>query len=143
MYSKVFYSSILVSLLLTSLNVFAGFLIVVNDKTDLDSISVKELRSVYLKKVTSLPTGESAVVSGLKEGDVRDEFLLKVLRKTDSTLNSYWSRLIFTGRANPPRLFSSSEQLLEFIAKTPGAIAYINDDAIMIDGVKKLELIDE
>ena len=140
MFSKVLYSFVFVSLLSSSLNALANFVVIANDNAGLSSVSSKDFRAIYLKKKLYLASGEMAVVAGIKEGDARDLFISDVLRKSESTLNSYWARLMFSGRANPPRLFSSSDEVLEFVAATPGAIAYIADDAELIDGVKLLSL---
>lgn len=140
MFSKTLYFSVFTSLILSSINVFADFVMVANADAPVDSISVKGLRYLYLKKKLYLYEGQVATVTGLEKGPARDSFCADVLRKSEATLNSYWSRLIFTGRASPPRLYSDENALLEFVAKTPGAIAYVGENTTLIDGVKLLEV---
>ena len=139
MYSKLIILPVLLCSILLSSHVFAGYVVVANESMKADSIKAKDLRNIYLKKKRYLYENQVAEPTGLEDGEARLEFISKVLRKTESTLNSYWSRLIFTGRANPPRLFSSQDELMQYIARTPGAIGYMDSDSTIIQGVKIIE----
>ena len=113
----------------------AGFIIVANSDTELSSISKAQLKKVYLKKVPLLPNGKPAAVTGLKEGDARDDFIKSILHKSEASLHSYWSRLMFSGRGEPPRLFKTEEELLEYIRKTPGAIGFVDSNTQLGENV--------
>ena len=52
------------------------------------------------------------------------------MRKTLPQLNSYWSRLIFTGRGQPPFAVSGNSEVLEFIASNPNMIGYVDVRAL-------------
>ena len=141
MFSK-YLQVLLITLILLTPGAYAEFQIVANANVGFDQMSVTNFRKVYLKKVPVLPDGEAAYVVGLEEGDARKDIVKNVLRRSESSLNAYWSRLIFSGRTSMPRLFETDQQLLEFVAKTPGAIGFTNAGVELIDGVKAIELTD-
>ena len=61
-----------------------------------------------------------------KEGPVREDFGNKFLKKNPSQLKAQWARQIFTGGAKPPKEMASDDEILKFVANTPGAIAYMD-----------------
>ena len=46
-----------------------------------------------------------------------------------SQIRAYWSRLVFTGRAQPPREAADADEVRRLLQSTPGAIAYLPLDA--------------
>ncbi|HAU14102.1 MAG TPA: phosphate ABC transporter substrate-binding protein, partial [Gammaproteobacteria bacterium] len=77
--------------------------IIVNNTNDIQEISVEDVASIFLGKSRQLPDGTKVVPLDQLEGSgLKQEFYAKVVRKTLPQLNSYWSRLIFTGRGQPP-----------------------------------------
>ncbi len=131
--------TILLSIIFSS-TAHAGFVIVANSDSGLNEMSVAELKKVYLKKIPTLPNGKSATVVGLTKGNARDEFLKTVLRKSESNLNSYWSRLMFSGRADSPRLFKTNSEVLDYIRSTPGAIGFVDSNVNLGDNITSITL---
>lgn len=138
MFSKHLTMALLFLVLSTSAQ--AGFIVIANTESGLEKISAAELRKVYLKKIPVLPNGQSAQVVGLKEGSAREVFLKTVLRKSESSLNSYWSRLMFSGRATPPRLFNSDQEVLDYVKQHAGAIGFINSETSISGQVQAIEV---
>ncbi|MNP49690.1 hypothetical protein D3C76_1438950 [compost metagenome] len=52
--------------------------------------------------------------------------------KSASQLKAHWSKIIFTGRGQPPQAVSSSAEVKKRVAENPGTIGYI--DAREVDG---------
>ena len=46
--------------------------------------------------------------------------------KSLSQVNAYWARLLFTGRASPPRSLPSPAAILQSVRENKDAIAYID-----------------
>ena len=138
MFSRAFQSILLLMFFSASAN--AGFTVVANLDAGLNEISITELKKLYLKKVPLLPNGKPVIVAGLERGDARNEFIKNVLRRSDASLHAYWSRLMFSGRADPPKLFQTDVELLEYIRRTPGAIGFVDSSVSLGDNVTSVSL---
>ena len=84
---------------------------------------------LYLGRRTSLPDGRSARLLDLPAGPERDLFYERLTAKNPSQIRAYWSRLVFTGRAQPPREAADADEVRRLLQSTPGAIAYLPLDA--------------
>ncbi len=62
--------------------------------------------------------------------NARTEFLAKVLDKTEQQLRAHWTRMIFTGKAKPPRNAQTAEEVLRYVSDTPGAIGYVESEKL-------------
>jgi hypothetical protein len=61
----------------------------------------------------------------MKSGDIHNEFLKKMLDKTPSQYEAFWKKLIFSGQGKAPVSFNTPEEILSYVAATPGAISYV------------------
>jgi len=94
-----------------------------------ETASASDLERIFLGKAKSLPGGARVVPINLEPGNaVRDEFNTKVLNKSDSQLKSYWSRLVFTGKAQPPQDVGSEAEMINMIKNNPNMIGYVSAD---------------
>ena len=71
-----------------------------------------------------------------KSGATRDTFDKNVLGKSGAELSTYWSRLIFTGKAKAPVEVGSDAEVKARLAANPAAIGYVSDAAV--DGSVKV-----
>lgn len=78
----------------------------------------------------------SVTVIYQKGGPTRGTFDQKVLGKSGADLSTYWSRLIFTGKAKAPVEVGSDADVKAKLAANPSAVGYISDDAV--DGSVKV-----
>jgi hypothetical protein len=61
---------------------------------------------------------------------VRDEFYLRIANKTPALLKAYWSKMVFTGRGQPPGELADSAAIRRKVADDPDAIGYIERGAL-------------
>ncbi|NRB36994.1 MAG: phosphate ABC transporter substrate-binding protein [Pseudomonadales bacterium] len=119
----------------------AELVVIVNPENTLTTLSHASVRKIFLRKVKSFPDGTLARPSELESGNERDKFNTKFLKKTESSLSSYWARMLFSGKANPPRQFNSQKAIKTYVASTPDAIGYIDssnvDSSIKVIAVHK------
>jgi len=100
------------------------------------SASAADVAKLFLGKSKSLPGGTKVIPINLESGNaVREEFNGTVLKKSDSQLKSYWSRLVFTGKAQPPKDVGSEADAIELVKNNPNMIGYVSSGAV-VDGVK-------
>lgn len=109
----------------------AELAVVVNVDNPVDDISFEELVNVFLGKSRQIADGVKVVPIDQLEGEAaRVEFYDKVIRKSPSQLNSYWSRLIFAGKGRPPYAVSDDQEVLEFVSANPSMIGYVDMTAV-------------
>lgn len=82
-----------------------------------------ELVHLYMGRLNRLPSGLSALTLDLE--DAREAFYAGLVNKRLSEINAYWARLVFSGRASPPRTVATVEEMLDIVANNPGAIGYV------------------
>jgi len=109
---------------------FAEVAVIVNpsngDALDKDSIS-----RLFLNKAKAFPSGTQAEPIALAEGAAAtDEFNGKVLNKTAAQLTAFWSKLVFTGKGQPPKALSSDADVVAAVAANAGAIGYVDAGAV-------------
>lgn len=109
-----------------SLSAQAEVAVVVNhdSKVRLDE---RDVRKVFLGKLTTLADGAEIFPVDLPVGNAtREYFLNKVLHKSEASLNSHWSRMMFSSNAKPPKAVANVAAVKEEIRKNPYAIAYLD-----------------
>jgi len=62
-----------------------------------------------------------------------------VIKKDDSALKVYWSKLLFTGKAQPPDEIGDDAAVKKWVATNPDAIGYV--DGKFVDSSVKVLLI--
>jgi hypothetical protein len=115
----------------------ADFKVVANPSVKASAISVDDLKSVFLATKTSLDGSEVEPV--LAKAGAAHEAFLKDLGKTDASLATYYRSLVFTGKASMPKICATDAEVIEYVAKTKGAIGYVSA-AASAPGTKTLDL---
>lgn len=95
------------------------------------SFDTKTVSKIFLGKSKKFPGGGSAVPIDQAQGTAaRDEFHANVTRKKSAQLKSYWSRIVFTGKGQPPKEVASDTEVMALIAKNPNMIGYVNSSSV-------------
>ena len=117
----------------------ADFQVIASKDVKADEISVSDLSRIFLLSKTSLP-GTGHITPVLQKGSaVHEAFLKECLGKSDADLQEVYKELVFTGKANAPKVLESDAAVIAFVSMSKGAIAYVSASAIPM-GVKKLTL---
>ena len=115
--------------------------VVVNGKNSMTSIDAGHLSKIFLKETMVWPDGSETVpVDMAPESGVRKRFSKRVHERKVAAIKSYWQRQIFSGKAIPPVEFTSEEDLLFFVAATPGAVGYVSNSTPLTEGVRELRI---
>ena len=119
-----------------------GVVIIVNKGVDVDHISAAALKDIYIGRTTYWPDGQSVKLAVLDDQITdKTDAALKEVSDLDSTsqFNTFWQRMVFSGRGQMPQKFGDTASLVAYVASTKGAIAIVLADADL-KGVKKLEI---
>jgi len=99
--------------------------IIMSRQAPVTAIDSNLLRSVYLKKIFLDPTNRVYVPVNLPpDSKLRRDFTLAVIHLDEPQLQSYWNRQYFQG-ISPPFVLGSQTAVVDFVAKTPGAMGYV------------------
>lgn len=109
----------------------ADLAIVVNPASPVTEITADEIADLFLAKATRTAEGVRVIPVDQSEGGAsRKQFYERVVKKSPSQLNSYWSRLIFTGKGRPPFAVADDAEVIEFVATNPSMIGYVSTEAV-------------
>ncbi len=118
----------LLSLLALPFTTHADMVVVTNASNGVSQLSKTEIINIFMGRFQKL----SPSISAFPVDNVllRPKFYQLLVGKAPSEINSYWARLVFSGRASPPRQISEPLELLDIVQNNKGAITYINQAAV-------------
>ena len=107
--------------------VMADVVVVVATASPLKALARNQVADIFLGKTSRFPSGAQATpIDQTEDSAIRDEFYSTFTGKSASQLKAHWSKIIFTGRGQPPQAVSSSAEVKKRIAENPDAIGYID-----------------
>ncbi len=111
--------------------------VVVNPASGVESLSRNDVINIFLGGFRRLPSGIPALPVDLPQGNpVREEFYRLLVGKNPAEINTYWSRLIFSGKTRPPLQAARVEDAQAMVLGSVGAITYL--DRSKVDGRFKI-----
>jgi len=110
---------------------------VVAANNPVSTLSRSQIADIFLGKMIRFPDGREVVpIDQVENSAAREAFYLKFANKTPAQIKAFWSKIIFTGRGQPPPEVSNGVEVKKFIAKNPDAIGYIEqkqvDDSVKV-----------
>jgi len=119
------------------------FTVVVNNANPVDTLTVAELRRIFMKQQRLWAHGDTIVpVDWDAASQMRRVFSQIILGRSVREMAEYWIRQSVTQGLAPPSTLSSDLAVARFVATVPGAIAYLSADAadrsvkrVRIDGL--------
>jgi hypothetical protein len=121
---------------LTSHTATPDVIAVVSSKSAITTLSKTQLADIFLGRVSRFPNGARVVpIDQAEDSAAREEFYAKVADKSAAQMKAYWSKIIFTGRGQPPKEVANGAEMKRWIAENPDAIGYI-DEKLVDDTVR-------
>jgi ABC-type phosphate transport system substrate-binding protein len=118
----------------------ADLVLIANPESAVDNLSREEAINIYMGRLRRFPSGAAAQPLDLPSGETEKALFYRLLVNKDlSDIEAYWARLVFSGRASPPRTVSNLKEVVERVAKEPNVIGYI--DRTLVD--KRVRIIME
>jgi ABC-type phosphate transport system substrate-binding protein len=100
------------------------------------TLRADQAADIFLAQTGRFPNGADVVPLDLPVGSpLRDQFYQKVAAKSAPLMRAYWSKMVFTGRGQPPREVATGQALRKMVAANPSYIGYI-DSALLDDSVQ-------
>lgn len=113
-------------LMLPAAEVRAELVVVVNARCGVAAMTRNEVVNIFFGRSRQFFNGvEAQPVDMLDSHPDRARFYAALLGKELSEINAYWSRQVFSGRAQPPAKVGSPEEVLKWVTSHPGGIGFI------------------
>ena len=125
---------LLAALLVTLLARGAGaaeLVVIVSARSTVGALRADQVADIFLGQVGHFPDGGEAIALDQGVGSPqRDEFYAKVAAKSPALVKAYWTKMIFTGRGQPPREAPNNAAIRKLVADNPALIGYIDKSAL-------------
>jgi ABC-type phosphate transport system substrate-binding protein len=105
--------------------------VVVSAHSPVEAMRPDQVAAIFLGQAPRFPNGAVATALDQPVGSPeRDQFYLRVAGKTPALLKAHWSKMVFTGRGQPPRELPGSAAVRKAVAEDPALIGYIGREAL-------------
>lgn len=121
------------TLLVLSVQVAAApdYVVVVSAKSDVASLSKNDVSDIFLGKRNNFPSGGVAVPVDLAETlPAHENFHEAVTGKSPTQLKAYWAKMVFSGKAKPPKQVPTEDEMAKLVATSPGTLGYVPKDKV-------------
>ncbi len=107
----------------------ADVYVVVNSANPAQGMTQKEVLDLYMGRSRAFANGDYALPFDLpREHPSRAGFYLALTGQSLAQINSYWSRLMFSGQTMPPQPLPSEAAVLDVVRRNPSAIGYLTQE---------------
>jgi hypothetical protein len=105
----------------------SDFVVVTHPQSGIEKMSKDEIINIYMGRNHKMPNGLSAIpIDVTYSTENKARFYMYMMEKELAEINSYWARLRFSGQGNPPKQIGSVEEVIEFVSRNKGALAYLD-----------------
>ncbi len=109
----------------------SDLVVIVSARSQVATLRPDQVAALFLGQSLRFPDGTEAVPLDQRVGSaLRDEFYQRVANKTPALLKAHWSKMVFTGRGQPPADLPDSAAVRRKVATDPNAIGYIERGAL-------------
>ncbi|WP_117235181.1 phosphate ABC transporter substrate-binding protein [Vibrio maerlii] len=115
-----------------SFNAMAG-MVVIGNNASIDSLKQGDVKKLFMGKKTKM-SGAKVQIVELTDGDAgRIAFHEVATGRTEAQLQSGWSRLVFTGKAEAPVQVADYSAMIAEVSGNTNAIGYVDESALTGD----------
>lgn len=112
----------------------AEILVVASKGAEVAGITLEDVRQLFSGTKRSIGGIDMTPVDLSPESPVREEFYQQVMNKNAAQMRSYWARMTFTGRGNPPRAVNTVRELTTLLSPSGSQyIGYVNREDVSED----------
>lgn len=127
-FTAVFFTAVL---LLVASFARADLVLIASASAPASRLTPEDIKQLYTGRTSALPDGTRVSPLDQQEGgNLRAQFLEKVLGKTEQQYRNYWTRQVFTGKGQPPRIVNNDADVLRLVASGNGFIGYVDSKSV-------------
>ncbi|KQV48087.1 hypothetical protein ASC95_19135 [Pelomonas sp. Root1217] len=115
------------ALLACALPAHADFYIVVHASNPQRSLTQKEAVDLFMGRSRAFANGDFALIFDLpRDNPRRGDFYKALTGMSVAQVNSYWSRLMFSGQSVPPQALADEAAMAGMLRRNPGALGWLS-----------------
>lgn len=100
--------------------------VVVNKDSKVNSLTKSQVIDIYMGRYRTFPNGEPVKpLDYAPKSDYKMDFYKKLVNRNEAKIDAYWARLLFSGRATPPKSISNLDNMLETLRTSINVLGYI------------------
>ena len=103
--------------------------VIVHPDNRVEVMDVRELRRIFLGKRKTFADGRAIHPITQLDSSIAEPFNQTVVRRSTIKLQSYWSKMLFSGGGNPPVLADNDQAVKALVTADSEAIGYIRASA--------------
>jgi len=109
----------------------ADIFLVVQAANPIKSLTQKEAVDLYTGRSRAFSNGEFALMFDLpRDSPQRAAFYQALTGMSPAQINSYWSRLMFSGQTMPPQTLPNEQAMIAIVSRNPSALGYLSQEPV-------------
>ncbi len=115
--------------------------IIVNRLNPVDTVTIYELKDIYLSKKQFWSHGveRRSIKLVVNHGDIKYSFF-DMIQTHEVDFKRHWYKLIYSGIADSPKGVQNDNEVIRFVSENVGAIGFVTP-GVSGEGVKKIRVI--
>lgn len=113
-----------------SINSQAEWVLLGHTSVEKESLDTRELKRLFFGRISQWDGGEPVKLCFLNDSNALVEYLGESTKYSKKRFLAYWNSRLFSGGNIAPKQFRSSEDLLDYVARTRGAICIADPKAV-------------
>lgn len=114
----------------------ADIAVIVNAQAKINSLSLEDLRSIYLGRMRTFPDGSSIQPCLNTDKHTNEEFLTRVVDKNPNQFDSYWNVRQFTAKGSAPHSLPNDDEVKTWLTSHENGIGFVQSHAMTPDEKK-------
>lgn len=116
-------------------------IIAVNGKSDVEKLSIKDIKSIFTGEKASWDDGKGIIVVDYKrDNKLKEVFCKKVLKISQVQLYKKWIRASLLGKANEILLVDNQEEMLKYLKRDQKSIGYLENTSLNEQAIRKIKV---
>jgi len=91
-----------------------------------DSITTGDIKAFLLGTKTKWDGGGIVKLAVLDSGTTHEAVIQEYTSRSADQFGKYWKKQVFTGKGISPDTFKTDAEMIDFVARTPGAFGYVS-----------------
>lgn len=108
----------------------AELVVITSAQSQTQPLSIEQVERLMLGKDRALPGGGMVQALDLPRGETRENFYQRIAGRNPYQMAAYWSRMVFTASARPPKEVASEQDMIDQVRQQPGRIGYVDRSAV-------------
>jgi ABC-type phosphate transport system substrate-binding protein len=109
----------------------AELVVIVSARAPVTALRTDQVADIFLSESNRFPDGSEAIaIDQNVRMPARAEFYDRVARRSPALMKAYWTKMVFTGRGQPPREVADDAAVRKLVAENPGMVGYIERSAL-------------